>query len=343
MLRDVTRSMLAANCPAELVRTLADAGQDVADKLWHRGVELGWMGLAVPEDQDGAGQGVVELALVAEELGATVAPGPFMETAVVAAAVAAADFDARDAVVASLQEGTARAAVATGAFTATTEGDELVVDGRATTVHSAGSVDWLLVTADLDGSPVAVLVESAAATTTRRTTLDQSRGWYDVHCDSVRIPASQVVLRGESAVQHLLDQMSVLVAADALGVGERLLRMTIDYTAAREQFGVAIGSFQAVKHTVADMAKLLKGVHAATYLAAMALDADIPQASLHASVAKAFASEQVSAVAGEALQLHGGIGFTWEHDLHLYLRRAKVDEAIFGNAAAHHERVLALS
>src|SRR3546814_5951689 len=96
--------------------------------------------------------------------------------------------------------------------------------------------------------------------------------------------------------------MAVLVAADALGIGERLLRMTIDYTATREQFGVAIGSFQAVKHKVADMAKLLRGARAATYLAAMALDARLPEASLHASVAKAFASEQVSAVAGEALQ-----------------------------------------
>src|SRR3546814_2210190 len=101
MLRDVTRSMLAANCPADLVRTLADAGQDVDDKLWQRGVELGWTGLAVPEDQDGSGQGLVELALVAEELGAAVAPGPFIETALVAATVSGADFEARDAVVAS--------------------------------------------------------------------------------------------------------------------------------------------------------------------------------------------------------------------------------------------------
>src|SRR3546814_14937338 len=124
--------MLAANCPADLVRTLADAGQDVDDKLWQRGVELGWTGLAVPEDQDGSGQGLVELALVAEELGAAVAPGPFIETALVAATVSGADFEARDAVVASFQAGTARAAVATGALTGTTDGDAVVWAGRAT-------------------------------------------------------------------------------------------------------------------------------------------------------------------------------------------------------------------
>src|SRR5690606_34922331 len=143
--------------------------------------------------------------------------------------------------ISALQGGEARATFAGGTFSATVDGDDLVVTGRATTVHAAGSVDWLVLTVKLDGSPAAVLIQSAATTITRRTTVDQSRGWYEVRCDAVRVPVSQVVLRGEAAVQHLTDQMAVLIAADALGVGERLLRMTIDYTATREQFGVTIG------------------------------------------------------------------------------------------------------
>ncbi|CAN5546730.1 hypothetical protein BH11ACT8_BH11ACT8_08680 [soil metagenome] len=134
----------------------------------------------------------------------------------------------------------------------------------------------------------------------------------------------------------------MLTAADLLGVGEWLLAATVDYAGVREQFGRPIGSFQVVKHKAADMLAALKGVRAATYYAAMALDARTDDATRAASVAKAFASEQVPLVAGQALQAHGGIGFTWEHDLHLYLRRATVDAVLFGDAGFHHDRVATL-
>jgi alkylation response protein AidB-like acyl-CoA dehydrogenase len=143
-------------------------------------------------------------------------------------------------------------------------------------------------------------------------------------------------------VQWLADAAAVLTAADSLGVGERLLDMTVGYVKVREQFGRPLGSFQSVKHKLADMLTTLKGARAATYYAAMALDAGAADAAVASSVAKAFTGEGIAALAGEALQAHGGIGFTWEHDLHLYLRRAKVNEMLHGGAAEHYERLVAL-
>ena len=148
--------------------------------------------------------------------------------------------------------------------------------------------------------------------------------------DGVRVPDADVVTADEAEVRWLADAGAVLTAADSLGVGERLLEMTVGYVKVREQFGRPIGSFQSVKHKVTDMLTTLKGARAATYYAAMALDAGVADAAAASSVAKAFTGEGVAALAGEALQTHGGIGFTWEHDLHLYLRRAKVNEVLYG-------------
>ncbi|OBI50106.1 acyl-CoA dehydrogenase family protein [Mycobacterium sp. E796] len=139
--------------------------------------------------------------------------------------------------------------------------------------------------------------------------------------------------------QWVCDAVAIGVAADALGVGERLLEMTVHYAKVRHQFGRPIGSFQVTKHKLADMLIALKGLRAATYYAAMSVDANSSDATTAAAVAKAFAAEYVPAIAGHALQIHGGIGFTWEHDLHLYLRRAKTDEVLGGDAHHHHDRV----
>jgi alkylation response protein AidB-like acyl-CoA dehydrogenase len=317
MLREVSRSMLATHCPAELVRSVTETGADLDDKLWHRGAELGWTLLAVPEDQGGAGMGLVELCLVAEEVGRAVAPGPWLDTALTA--LVAARGGAPSSVVEGLSDGSLKAAVVTAD------------DG--TLVQAAGSVDWLLVV----GADRVGLVEADQAAVVRRSTLDETRGFYAV--DLGTTPLTHTLAIGP---QWVLDAAAVLTAADTLGIGERLLEMTVDYAKVREQFGRPIGSFQVVKHKAADMLKSLKGVRAATYYAAMALDGGLPDASVAASVAKAFASEQVPALAAEALQTHGGIGFTWEHDLHLYLRRAKVDEVLYGDAGFHHDRVASL-
>jgi alkylation response protein AidB-like acyl-CoA dehydrogenase len=187
-----------------------------------------------------------------------------------------------------------------------------------------------------------VLVERARTAIEARRTLDETRRWYDVVLDGVRVPGADVVAARTADLQWLADAAAVLSAADSLGVGERLLAMTVGHVKAREQFGRPLGSFQSVKHKLADMLTTLRGARAATYYAAMALDAGAADATMAASVAKAFTCAGVAALAGEALQAHGGIGFTWEHDLHLYLRRAKVNEMLYGAPAAHYERLAAL-
>jgi alkylation response protein AidB-like acyl-CoA dehydrogenase len=344
-LREVSRGMLAVSCPPQLVRSLAACGADVDDKLWRRGTELGWAGLAVPEKHDGAGQGLVELCIVAEELGRAAAPGPFADSAL--AGLALARFG-RPELLAALAAGELKVSLAChGPVAGRYDGDDLVLSGRATAVQSAATADWLLVTAAVPQMPGEagrrlVLVSRPATAVEPRRTMDETRRWYDVVLDGVRVPAADVVTADEAGLQWLTDAAAVLSAADSLGAGERLLEMTVGYVKVREQFGRPLGSFQSVKHKVTDMLTTLKGARAATYYAAMALDAGTADATVAASVAKAFTAEGVAALAGEALQAHGGIGFTWEHDLHLYLRRAKVNEMLYGAPAEHYERIVAL-
>ena len=344
-LREVSRSMLAVSCPPELARSLASAGQDVDDKLWQRGAELGWIGLAVPEEQDGAGQGLVELCLAAEELGRAAAPGAFIDSALTALVLARWG---QPGLVPALAGGALKAswahhgAVAGSYDAGSSAGGELVLRGRATAVQAAATADWLLVTTTTDRGRRLVLVERARTSVEPRRTLDETRRWYDVALDGVRVRAADVLSADEAEIGWLTDAAAVLTAADSLGVGERLLEMTVGYVKVREQFGRPLGSFQSVKHKLADMLTTLKGARAATYYAAMALDAGVAEAAAAASAAKAFTAEGVAALAGEALQTHGGIGFTWEHDLHRYLRRAKVNEMLYGAAAEHYERLVAL-
>jgi alkylation response protein AidB-like acyl-CoA dehydrogenase len=339
-LREVSRSMLAVSCPPQLVRSLASAGQDVDDKLWQRGAELGWIGIAVPEEHDGAGQGLVELCLVAEEIGRAAAPGAFVDSALIAVALAR---QGKPELVPALAAGGLKASWAHhGSVAGSYDADELVLSGRASAVQAAAAADWLLVTAASDKGRRLVLVERTRASVEPRRTLDETRRWYDVVLDGLRVRAADVVSADEAEIGWLTDAAAVLTAADSLGVGERLLEMTVGYVKVREQFGRPLGSFQSVKHKVADMLTTLKGARAATYYAAMALDAGVAEATAGSSAAKAFTADGVAALAGEALQAHGGIGFTWEHDLHRYLRRAKVNEMLYGAAAEHYERLVAL-
>ncbi len=339
-LREVSRSMLAVSCPPQLVRSVASAGKDIDDKLWQRGAELGWIGLAVPEEHDGAGQGLVELCLVAEEIGRAAAPGAFIDSALIALALARWG---QPELVPAFAGGDLKASWAHhGSVAGSYDADELVLSGRATAVQAAAAADWLLVTAASDKGRRLVLVERARTSLEPRRTLDETRRWYDVVLDGLRVGVADMVSADEAEIGWLTDAAAVLTAADSLGAGERLLDMTVEYVKVREQFDRPIGSFQSVKHKVADMLTTLKGARAATYYAAMALDAGVTDATVASSVAKAFTGEGIAALAGEALQTHGGIGFTWEHDLHLYLRRAKVNDMLYGAAAEHYERLVSL-
>jgi alkylation response protein AidB-like acyl-CoA dehydrogenase len=351
MLKAATRDLLRDRYPMERVREGLEGPTTSATELWRLGADIGWTGLALPEEVGGAGQGLVELALVAEERGRALARGAVETTAVVGLALARADSPELSAeFLPRLVAGTLRA---TWAFaepgrpwtldgltaTAAAIEDGYVLQGRKTLVEDAGLADVVLVTALLDGRPTNFVVDAADLRTRPQRVLDLTRDFGAVDLDGVRVPGGRRLPGEPAALQRLLDDAAVLGCAGALGVLDRLLEMTVEYTTVRHQFDRPIASFQAVKHGAADMAIAVQGARAATYLPAMAADAGVPDAALTAAVAASHVSDVLPRVAGEALQLHGGIGFTWEHDLHLYLRRAKVDEVLHGDAPVHRERI----
>ncbi|MGW0584839.1 acyl-CoA dehydrogenase family protein, partial [Streptomyces sp. NPDC002920] len=228
--------------------------------------------------------------------------------------------------------------------TARSDADSIVLDGVKTAVQDAGGARWLLVTARHDGVPASFLVDRTApgVTVRRQRVLDLTRSFYEVGFEGVRVPGGCRLTGGPDEIQRLLDEASVLRCADALGAMERMLELTVEHARAREQFGRPIGTFQAVKHACADMALLVRGTRAATAYAAMATDAGADDTARAVCAAASYTSAGAGEVAARALQLHGGIGFTWEHELHLHLRRARADSVLYGDAAVHRDRLCTL-
>lgn len=350
-LKDVTRDVLSRFAGPSSARALIDEGSRPADALRSAGAEVGWLALAVPEAMGGLDCGMVELVIVGEELGRALAPWPFGETALVARALAGLSEPDASEVLEPLLAGAELCAIAAGepgrsysgadiVAEARQEGGSLVVSGTKTAVDAADSVDWFAVAAAADGEIGIHLVRSDAAGVSIEAErgIDGSRPRFRVSLENV--PVHTVLARGADAT-GFLDAAALLLSADALGSAEVLLELTVDYVRVREQFDRPIGSFQVVKHAISDMLRRVRGARAAISYAAMATDADAPEASRAVAVANAYASSELSQVAAQALQLHGGVGFTWEHDLHLYLRRIKADEILYGDGAVHREKVLA--
>lgn len=349
-LKEVTRDVLESFAGPGVAREIVDGGAVPSDALRGAGAEVGWLALGIPEDRDGLGCGLVEIAIVAEELGRALAPWPFGETALVARALARVDAPGTGEILSALASGQELAALAVaepGAIASSVaetvvtrrEGGALVVSGTKTAVESAASVDWLAVSATVDGDAASVLVrvDSPGVVIESERGLDATRPRFRVVFEEAPV---QVVLSSGDDTGELLDAAALLVSADALGAAEVLLELTVGYVRVREQFGRPIGSFQVVKHAVADMLRRVRGTRAAISYAAMAIDAGAPEAPRATAVANAYASSELRRVAGQALQLHGGVGFTWEHDLHLYLRRIKADEILYGDDSVHREKVL---
>ena len=354
MLREASRDLLTDRAPTSVVRGQLETEVEVDPALWRLAAELGWPGLLVPEEHGGAGQGLIEMALVAEEIGRAVGRGPFLATAVVGRAVARGASETLAAeVLPALAEGEAWA---TWAFaepklpwsldglraTARTDGDHVVLSGTKTAVQDADGARWLLVTALAEDGPASFLVDRDAAgvSVRRQRSIDLTRSFSEVRFDDVRVPVARRLAGGAAEIQQLLDDSAVLLAAETLGTLDGMLQLTLDYVRVRVQFGRPIGSFQAVKQACSRMAEQVMGVRAATYSAAMAADAGADDAATTACVAASYSSSVAGEVAGAALQLHGGIGFTWEHDLHLFLRRAKADGVLQGDSAVHRDRLV---
>jgi alkylation response protein AidB-like acyl-CoA dehydrogenase len=338
-LRDAAASLLDDHASPSRVRAVVDAGGGQDDRLWSALVAQGWPAVLVPEAQGGLGLGWVEVAVLLEQVGAHVAPAPIAQQILAIDALAASDSD----VVATLDALTSGSSLGVVAFREVfadpvdgggVEGWQL--SGRLEPVVYGPSADWLVVrSADglflVDLAVVSPPVEPQPA-------MDRTRavGWIELD----GVPARRI---GDAdAVERFVDAGAVAYSAELLGVASSALTLAVEYAKEREQFGRPIGSFQAVKHRCADMLVDVEGMRSVVYHAAWCLAADHPDRSVAASTAKTWCSDAGRRVTASCLQVHGGIGFTWESDVHLLLKRAQLDEVSFGDAVYHRTRLAQL-
>jgi alkylation response protein AidB-like acyl-CoA dehydrogenase len=309
--------------------------------------------IALPEDLGGVGYGASALGAVAHELGRALAPVPFLASTVMATGLlvdAGADGD----LLAGLADGEriATAVITEGcgawdrgavAFGATRNGGKWVVDGGARHVLHAAVADWLVIVATIDTEPAIFVVDSAAdgVTIEPERVLDRTRPMAGIALQGTPAVRLSGAGRVNDMIEHSLDRAVAVVAAEQVGACERVLEIATEYARTREQFGRPIGSFQAIKHRCADMLVDLEWARSASLAALQSLDDDDGDTRWHTSMAKAVCSEALRAASHGNLQVHGGMGFTWEDAAHLYLRRARTDEVMFGGPAVHWDRLAA--
>jgi alkylation response protein AidB-like acyl-CoA dehydrogenase len=326
---------------------------------WRQGAELGWTSLLVGEDAGGgsiSGAGLIDLTLVAHEFGTHAAPGPLATVNVVAAALARQD--PGHELIGDLLSGTSVAAWAYGepppndrlgsiALEVRADGDDVVLNGTKRPVESAAQAGHLLVTGRSDAGLTQVLVptDTPGLTLTPLQSVDLTRRFWSAHFDEVRLPAAAVV--GESggaadAVEWQLQLALVVTIAEMVGAMQRGFAMTLEWAFDRYSFGRPLASYQALKHRFADMACWLESSHAISDEAAGAVAEGRKDASRLVSVALAYVGDHGSELLQDCVQLHGGIGVTFEHDLHLFLRRHTLDRTLYGTPADHRQRTVAL-
>jgi alkylation response protein AidB-like acyl-CoA dehydrogenase len=363
-LQRAARDVLARECPPALVRETARDVSGVPRALHARMAELGWTGLLVPERDGGLGLGALELALVMEELGRVVAPGPFLGTQLVTAAlVRAGSPTQRRRWVPRLVAGEVTGALAyleesdrhdpAGiALRARPARDGWRLSGTKLFVMGVPGADLLLVAArtrsGADARGISLFLVEAAAPGVRvrpQESIDLTRRMGEVVLRDARVGRDALLGRpgaGWTLLARLLDLGAVGIAADSLGGAARALEMAVEYSKTRQQFGRPIGSFQAVKHMAAEMVADVEPARSLVWYAAYAFDRRPREAARAAAIAKARLGEVYSRTVGRAVEIHGGIGFTWEHDLHLWFKRARWNEVAFGDPAFHRERLAAL-
>ena len=329
-LQEAVRDLVDKECPPALVRAVV-MGEDDGSAFWKTLVGLEWPGLTVPEADGGTGMSAVELVLALEELGRGGDPTPFLATAsqyvpLVRGARPAAAGDLLGAVCG----GRTGAAVYEGI-----DADGSTLSGTATFVVDADRADELAVVVGDD----LFVVAATEATVTRRTTFDASIHLADVQLDGVTVADERIARGVGDAIARARDEATAGLAAHMVGACQRILELVLDHVKDRHQFGVPIGSFQAVKHMAVDAYVAIQRARALYQYAALCVAEGDPRAGTAASMAKAAAGDCQRLVTKHGVQLFGGLGFTWENDLQLYLRRAKVGEPLLGRSSVHRARV----
>jgi alkylation response protein AidB-like acyl-CoA dehydrogenase len=344
-LRASVRRFLADASSESAVRAVMETGDGYDAEVWRRACdELGLAALAVPEQYGGSGYSFVEVGVVLEESGRTLWPSPLFATTVLAttAILASADAAAATDYLPSIASAELRATVATsGALRATQSRDAWQVTGTSSYVVDGHTAGLILVIAETEDGPSLFGVDGNASGLTRepQSTMDLTRKLAALRLDATPARLLGAPGSGAAVLRRVLAVAAVGLAAEQVGGAQQLLELTVDYVRERKQFGRAIGSFQAVKHRCADMLVDVESARAVMVHALWSVAADSDELAADAALAKVFCSDAFLSCAGAAIQLHGGIGFTWEHSAHLYFKRAKTSQLMFGDPV-HHRRLL---
>ena len=318
-IKSTANEFLANRYKMEKVRVLAEAGE-YDDALWGEIAELGWPGIFVDEEHGGQELGQVELTILMEELGYALAPAPFLSNAAAGLMLAHAGSDEqRQGWLPGIASGERRGTVGQ------------LSEGVAPLVPDADSAELIVL---LDNGSASV-VEAGDAQIERADTIDSTRRFFRVQADGGE------PLEGD--VDAAVARVEVALAAELVGVAQRAMEMAVDYAKERKQFDRPIGAYQAVSHRCAQMLLEVEGARAATLYASWVADHEPESLALAASMAKAYAADAGWRVTASSLQVHGGIGFTWEHDLHFFLKRARTDGSLFGSPRTHRDRVAELA
>jgi len=356
---DSVRDFCGREFTPERVRELMETEAAIDDRLWQEFADQGWLGLHISEDHEGLGLGTVDLAVLAEEFGRACVSGPWLANTWGVSLLSAIGGAAAASQLPDLIGGSSKVAVAAleedagwilrpQTLEASVHGGKL--NGSKVAVQHAGQADVLLIPARVhvpgrvndDIVIVSVPVSADGVSIELTAGIDATRTLYSVTLQDVAVVDDQVLAIGtaaEAAWKTASQTMTVAVAAEMLGLQEWMLATTVEYAKTRKQFDKTIGSFQAVQHKCAEILQLTESARAAVWYAAWAVQEGTEDVEQAVAVAKAYTSDAARIAGNVSVQCHGGIGFTWEHDLHLYYKRAKADEFLFGDASLHREQL----
>jgi alkylation response protein AidB-like acyl-CoA dehydrogenase len=354
------REFFAQECSPAVVREMIERNEPYSEDLWQKLVEQGWTGLIFSEDDGGLGLGLVEMAIAFEEMGRALVPGAFLSTVAIAGPLIekACSVEYRTERLQAISEGRLKATVALLEESANWDPDSIELqatpidggfklNGTKLFVNDAAAADLIITVAKAGSDLVLAFVNKNAPGVTVKPMagIDATRSLGSVEFSDVMVSSQDVVSDGSkarAALEYALDVATLAAAAEMVGGMQWLLDASVEYAKTRKQFGKPIGQFQAVQHHCANMLLMTESARSAVYFAAWVAGNDPEQAPRAISVAKAYTSDSYREVGNLAIQVHGGIGFTWDENIHFYYKRAKASELIFGDATYHRERIARL-
>jgi alkylation response protein AidB-like acyl-CoA dehydrogenase len=362
MLKTAARDFLDKECPKSLVRDMMEDEKGYSPELWKTMADLGWMGLTFPEEYGGTGSSFLDLAVLVEECGRALLPAPFLSTVVLAGhpILAAGNEQQKQQFLPKIVSGemimtlafmeeSAGLEASDVTVTAKPSGDNYIINGTKLFVPDAHVADYLLCVTRTGNSSdgedgITLFLVNATSEGIQTEVLKTMTGekLCEVIFNNVSVPGQNMLGeldRGWSVMKRLLDEAAVATCAWMIGGSRWVLETSIEYAKERIAFGRPIGSFQAIQHKLSDMALEVEGAESIMYYAAWAISENDPDIALAASMAKAWCNETYKHATYDGIQIHGGIGFTWDHDMHLYFKRAKASEVAFGDVSYHRERV----